>query len=328
MSKLGELAHLDATAQADLVRRKEVKPIDLVEGGGSLAPEPERPKPAAVVPEPARRKRPNRLGQVILIVGALFICGLLALFVLLSGRTEATTGEVRGVYWERSIVVEEILPVEYQTWEDQIPAEGQILGCQEELRSIQAAFEKTLAGEFEEFELTFMRKDGSRFPALLSPSCVRGEAGRVRFYLATVKDIGEVKRREEELRESEEMNRALVETSRDWIWAIDLQAQHTYSNPAIKDILGYEPQKIVGGQSLELMHEEDRKRIEDLLPRWIEEQTGWNNLILRWRHKEDGYRYLESNAVPVFDAEGELSGFRGVDRDITETGEPRGRGRE
>jgi amidase len=31
MSKLGELAHLDATAQADLVRRKEVKPIELVE---------------------------------------------------------------------------------------------------------------------------------------------------------------------------------------------------------------------------------------------------------------------------------------------------------
>ena len=31
MPKLGELAHLDATAQADLVRRKEVKPIELVE---------------------------------------------------------------------------------------------------------------------------------------------------------------------------------------------------------------------------------------------------------------------------------------------------------
>ncbi len=106
--------------------------------GGSLAPEPERPKPAAAVPAPAPRKQPNRLGQVILIVGALFICGLLALFVLLSGRTEATTGQVSGVFWERSIVVEEFLPVEYQTWEDQIPAEGQILGCQEELRSVQA----------------------------------------------------------------------------------------------------------------------------------------------------------------------------------------------
>ncbi|MBW1888742.1 MAG: amidase, partial [Deltaproteobacteria bacterium] len=31
MSKLDEVAFLDATAQADLVRRKEVKPIELVE---------------------------------------------------------------------------------------------------------------------------------------------------------------------------------------------------------------------------------------------------------------------------------------------------------
>jgi hypothetical protein len=73
-----------------------------------------------------------------LIVGVLFICGLLALFVLLTGRTEATTGEVQGVYWERSIVVEELLPVEYQAWEDQIPSEGNLIDCQEELRSIEA----------------------------------------------------------------------------------------------------------------------------------------------------------------------------------------------
>jgi hypothetical protein len=77
------------------------------------------------------------MGAAILIIGVLFICGIFAVFALLSGRTEATTGEVQSVYWERSIVVEEFLPMEYQAWEDQIPSEGQLIGCQDELRSIQ-----------------------------------------------------------------------------------------------------------------------------------------------------------------------------------------------
>jgi len=33
---------------------------------------------------------------------------------------------------------------------------------------------------------------------------------------------------------------------------------------------------------------------------------------------ENGYRYLESNGLPVFDPQGDLVGYRGADRDITE----------
>ena len=47
-------------------------------------------------------------------------------------------------------------------------------------------------------------------------------------------------------------------------------------------------------------------------------RRGWGNLVVRWRHKEGGYRILESNSVPILDAGGEVTGFRGVDRDITE----------
>jgi signal transduction histidine kinase/ActR/RegA family two-component response regulator len=40
--------------------------------------------------------------------------------------------------------------------------------------------------------------------------------------------------------------------------------------------------------------------------------------VVRWRHKDGSYRYLESDANPVLDESGELVGYRGVDRDITE----------
>jgi PAS domain S-box-containing protein/putative nucleotidyltransferase with HDIG domain len=136
--------------------------------------------------------------------------------------------------------------------------------------------------------------------------------------IVTARDITERKQADEALREKEETIRAFVETSQDWIWSIDLHGIHTYSNPAVENILGYTPGDLVGRSSLELMHDEDRQTVEANLPQWINEKRGWRNLILRWRHKDGSWRWLESSAVPIFDAAGELTGFRGVDRDITE----------
>lgn len=133
-----------------------------------------------------------------------------------------------------------------------------------------------------------------------------------------LRDITARKNAEEALREHEEMIRALVETSCDWIWSIDLNYIHTYCNPAVEQILGYSPDELVGKRSLDLLHDDDRVKIETNLPIWIDEKRGWSNLMLRWKHKDGTYRYLESSAVSILSSENELVGFRGVDRDITD----------
>jgi PAS domain S-box-containing protein len=40
---------------------------------------------------------------------------------------------------------------------------------------------------------------------------------------------------------------------------------------------------------------------------------------MRWYHKDGSIRYLESNAIPLLDSGGEVIGYRGSDRDITES---------
>jgi len=123
---------------------------------------------------------------------------------------------------------------------------------------------------------------------------------------------------EEASRVREEAIRAFVETSRDWIWSIDREGVHTYCNPAVEAILGYRADELIGTSSLDLMHDDDRRAVEAGLPRWIAEKRGWSNLLVRWRHKDGTYRYLEGSAVPILNAERELIGFRGVDRDTTD----------
>ncbi|MFC2120565.1 PAS domain S-box protein [Bacteroidota bacterium] len=126
------------------------------------------------------------------------------------------------------------------------------------------------------------------------------------------------KKAEEEIHEQTETINSIVNTTNDWIWTINLEGIHTYSNPAVENILGYSIEEIVGNPSFDLMHEVDRKIVETKIPYWISEKIGWQNLVVRWRHKDGSWRYLEGSAVPIIDLKGEIKGFRGVDRDITE----------
>jgi PAS domain S-box-containing protein len=104
----------------------------------------------------------------------------------------------------------------------------------------------------------------------------------------------------------------------DWIWAIDLSDRHTYSNHMVTKILGYTPEEFVGKDYLSFLLKEDREKLTYVFPRYITEKRGWKGLVLRWRHKDGTCRYLESNAKPIINSSGEVVGFSGVDRDITE----------
>ncbi len=71
---------------------------------------------------------------IILVV----ICCLAAAFLFFALRTEETSGTVDQISWERSIAIEAMMPVEYRAWEDQIPAEAEVLNCDLQVRSIES----------------------------------------------------------------------------------------------------------------------------------------------------------------------------------------------
>jgi PAS domain S-box-containing protein len=173
-------------------------------------------------------------------------------------------------------------------------------------------------GEIIGWESGWKRRDGSSVYVRESARAIRGDNGRTLYYDGTVEDITERKQAEEIAREHEARFQAIVETTKEWIWRMDLEGHHVYSNPAVSAILGYSVEEIVGAEALDFIHPEDRTAIGDTLKESRSQKIGWTELVLRWRHKDGSYRFLESNAAPVFDAKGQLTGFQGTDRDITE----------
>jgi two-component system cell cycle sensor histidine kinase/response regulator CckA len=101
---------------------------------------------------------------------------------------------------------------------------------EEALPAIDAAFRATLAGQVSSYELTFKRKDGTRFPVIVSPSSLRTDDGRVLAHFATIKDISERKQLESALAESEQRWRSIAENPFDFVVVIDRDCRFTFVN--------------------------------------------------------------------------------------------------
>jgi PAS domain S-box-containing protein len=133
-----------------------------------------------------------------------------------------------------------------------------------------------------------------------------------------ISEIEERRRAQEAQRKSEQKYRTLVETTSDFVWEMDRNAVFTYASPKILDILGYEPQEILGKRYFDLLPSEEASRVADMLDSYQAARQPFSLLENASNHK-DGFRvFWETSGVPIFDQAGEVCGYRGISRDITE----------
>jgi len=122
---------------------------------------------------------------------------------------------------------------------------------------------------------------------------------------------------EKALRRSEEKFRSLVEITSDWVWEVDPTGTYTYASPKVRDLLGYEPEEVLGRKPFDFMPPFERERIIQTLREAVEAKAPLNALENINIHKNGQWVYLETSAVPILDADGNFLGYHGIDRDIT-----------
>jgi PAS domain S-box-containing protein len=130
-------------------------------------------------------------------------------------------------------------------------------------------------------------------------------------------EIVERKKIERELRISQERFRALTESTSDWIWEIDKNAVYTYASPKIKDILGYEPEEVIGKTPFDFMPQYEARQLAGIFKTICRSGKAFASLESKNLHKSGRIVFLETSGVPIFDINGNLTGYRGIDRDIT-----------
>ena len=122
----------------------------------------------------------------------------------------------------------------------------------------------------------------------------------------------------DELRASGDRFRELVESTSDWLWEVDRDGKYTYVSPRVRDLLGREPDDLIGTPLFDIMPPAEAERIaaffQDILSR-AEPFEHLENVCL---HVDGREVVMETSAVPVYGPDGALEGYRGVDRDITD----------
>ncbi len=180
-------------------------------------------------------------------------------------------------------------------------------------------FERTLAtGEEFPSQFRLIDKKGGVHWLEEDGKALRDESGGITGISGMLRDITERKQAEEALRESEQRFRSLVETTSDWVWDVDQNGVYTYASPKVKDLLGYGPAEVIGKTPFDFMPAEEAERVEGLFRAIAESRepfAGWENTNL---HKDGRRVVLDTSGVPILDADGNLLGYRGIDRDITE----------
>jgi PAS domain S-box-containing protein/diguanylate cyclase (GGDEF)-like protein len=116
----------------------------------------------------------------------------------------------------------------------------------------------------------------------------------------------------------EEQLRDIVVNSQDWIWEHDRDGKFTFSSDAVRSTLGYAPEEILGTHAAQYIHPEDLAALDFAMHTLGANQRAATSLQARWRHRNGSYRWLERNMVALLGDQGQVTGFRGSERDITE----------
>lgn len=125
-----------------------------------------------------------------------------------------------------------------------------------------------------------------------------------------------------ELQKSEEKFRIITENSSDIIWHLDSNLCLTYISPADERIRGYKREEMLGQsllsilkpEGIQLIMEANKKRMEDL-----SKGIRTNTVVyeMEQRCKDGSWIWVEASAAPVYDDQGNITGYHGVSRDIS-----------
>ncbi|WP_430464472.1 diguanylate cyclase [Tabrizicola sp.] len=123
---------------------------------------------------------------------------------------------------------------------------------------------------------------------------------------------------EEQVRQSEEKNRSIIEHANDVIYVISPDGRIEFMSKRSKEIIGHDASDLIGTEFSALVHPEDKSACLAEFDQIVSKKS--EIVHLQYRVKTSGGQWVwhETNAGPILDAEGAISGVLGIGRDVSD----------
>lgn len=176
---------------------------------------------------------------------------------------------------------------------------------------------KRIEGEATDIHYTFtgLRRDGRPIDVEVHGRAFEyeGRPAVIGFLL----DISARKTAEDALRKSEVRFHDIVHATGDWVWEVDADGRFTFASDSVHDLLGYKPAEIIGRTPFDFMPPEEAARVGAEFAAVAAERRPFRDLDNINVRKDGSVVHVSTSGVPILGANGQLLGYRGLDRDIT-----------
>ena len=117
--------------------------------------------------------------------------------------------------------------------------------------------------------------------------------------------------------EFEQKQQDLLNSIKGWAWETDPNGTITFVSNNTSKCLGYESKQLIGKNLYDMMNKEDVKALKQAFAEAAKKEKPVRNL-LNWNKTSNNDKIcVVTNAVPFFDENNNLQGFRGVNTDVT-----------
>ena len=170
---------------------------------------------------------------------------------------------------------------------------------------------KAKLGQVYEREWTYIRKDGSKFPVMLTITAIRTESGEITGYMGFAKDITSQKQAEKEVKD---ITSALDQTA---IIAItDIQGTITFVNDKFCEISQYSREELIGQNHRLLSSGHHPRSFFVEMWRTIASGQTWRAEIKN-RAKDGTFYWVDTTIVPFLNEDGKPYQYLAIRKDIT-----------
>ncbi|MEA2088064.1 MAG: PAS domain S-box protein [Candidatus Caldatribacteriota bacterium] len=174
---------------------------------------------------------------------------------------------------------------------------------------------KKRKGIVNDYEVTLKKREGTPVIVSTSSHYYYDKEGNIAGVEGIFLDITERKKIMEELEESKEKYRLLLENQTDLVVKVDTEGKFLFVSPSYCESFGKTEEELLGNKFMPLVHEDDReataKTMENLY------KPPYTCYIEQRAKTKDGWRWLAWADKAVLDKDGKVVAIVGVGRDIT-----------